>query len=241
MKTALIVLAACSTPSRTSTAPTTPTPTREVSAPAKLSKEFVRSLAIGSRVPLVEREHGLMAGYVDDATKPGVVHFVIIADNGENFANSTFRLDDENDRSVHEAAVARFLAPGRWSPMRPGTVVAPTKPGAIMEWKLDDRLTAHVNEWGTLSFSRDNEAFAMTPWVETVPTLHKCTLRDQNSRPGVTIKSVAYDSETRLVWVVFDPVSEIARRCGLDANVHGFEVRSPAEYPAEFLIRQADQ
>ena len=67
-----------------------------------------------------------MAGYVDDPLKPGVVKFVVIARNGDNIPHSEFRLDDAVARTAHEAAVARFLAPGHWVPMRVGTLTAPT-------------------------------------------------------------------------------------------------------------------
>lgn len=232
----LIVLGACMAPAPTSSTPTTPAAAREARPGPEPSKSWVRSLAIGSRVPLVEREHRLMAGYVDDPLKPGVVKFVVIARNGDNFPHSEFRLDDTVARTAHEAAVARFLAPGHWVPMRVGTLTAPTMAGAIKEFRLDDQLTADVSELGNFAFGRAGEVIASPPWYEIMPRLSECSGSRTGESADVMVKTIAYDAETRLVWVVFEAVSELARRCGLRYNVHGFEMWSWSDYSGEYVL-----
>lgn len=240
----LIALAACTaTPQSKATAPTfcpaCPAADPSERAPVKASEQSVRSLSVESRIPLVEREFGLMAGYVDDPVERGAVKFVVIARNGKSVVNSIFRLDNAAERGANEAAASRFLAAGNWVPMRVGTPMTPSDPGTVKQWRLDERVTANADDWGNVSFEQDGSAFALPAWVFSggvMPPLYGCRLGSLGDPPRVLVEGLAYDSETRLVWVVFGAQNALARQCGLHRNVHGFEMWSNSEYPAEFLL-----
>jgi hypothetical protein len=210
-------------------ASTVNTPCAAAPSTAEVETHFVTEVPITSRVPLLNEEASLIAGYREDGQ-----HLIFsVIGLGYKLVDEDFaRKSNPSALSRLSSAVNRYLAPGRWKPMVPGTKRIASD--GITLWEMGN-VTATVNADGGLLFLKDGRPFGVSPFDHSprFPREDECHEKFEVELVGIAIEPVS-----QWVWVTYLPKGD-EPNCSI-RWVSAFQIPDFSRYPHQLAKPHPD-